>query len=348
LDALRPHDVFDPTGRAFRWAAATKRKVQNDYARWLRWLTHAYPQDLALPPIDRVTQVRIGQFAQALSERQLATSVASSLEGLWMCITVIAPASEFIWLRKLVNRMTVQAKRSRPKSVKVRHSAELFSYGLRLMSEADARFPNSSRQSCLEFRDGLMIALLAARPIRLRNLHMMRLGTHLIKSTTGYRLVFEPGETKQGVALYWRIPSILTLLLDRYFAVIRPFFARGLKTASRNSHCWLTLSGKQLKQSAISQRFTKLTNAVFGVPISPHHFRHCAVTSIAADDPAAFAMAPSVLGNFSFRTIETHYNQAMMFHASRRYQAIIAGLRASLADEVAFSAKQKFLPGRNS
>lgn len=346
LQALQPHDVFDPFGRASRWAAATQHKVQNDYARWLSWISDAYPHELELLPIERITPTRVAEFAVAVGKKNLATSVASSVEGLWMGITTIEPSAELPWLRTIVNHLSRHAKKEKPKSLRIRHSAELFSLGLRLMDEAESDRIGSEGERGVLFRDGLMIALLAARPIRLRNLHMMRIETHLVKTSVGYCLVFERTETKRGLALQWGVPPVLTPRFDRYLTFYRPTLLGRRPTQLHNLYCWLAWFGKQLGEESISSRISAHTLAAFGVAISPHLFRHCAVTSIAVDDPAALAMAPNVLGNSGFKAIELHYNQATMLHAARRYQACVAGLRVSIGNKAAPDpGPAVFLPG---
>ena len=46
-----------------------------------------------------------------------------------------------------------------------------------------------------DFRDGLMLALLAARPLRLKNFTALRLGVHLRSTSDGYLIDIPGNET---------------------------------------------------------------------------------------------------------------------------------------------------------
>ena len=72
------------------------------------------------------------------------------------------------------------------------------------------------------------------------------------------------------------------------------------------------------------------TPRAFGVSMPPHWFRDAAATTIAIEDPKHVRDAHLVLGHASLATTERHYNQARSLEASRRHQAMLAGLRASV------------------
>jgi len=59
------------------------------------------------------------------------------------------------------------------------------------------------------YRDGLMIALLAQRPLCLRTFSLIRVGTHLRKVGEEWRLVFEGPETKSGRPFEITVPEKL-------------------------------------------------------------------------------------------------------------------------------------------
>ena len=59
----------------------------------------------------------------------------------------------------------------------------------------------SLRQRARLYRDGLMIAFLAARPLRLANLTQLELGRELIRRPSGWWLEIPGADTKTGQPL---------------------------------------------------------------------------------------------------------------------------------------------------
>ena len=68
------------------------------------------------------------------------------------------------------------------------------------------------------------------------------------------------------------------------------------------------------------------TEAGFGKSIPPHWFRDAAATTIAVEDPVHARDSHLVLGHAGLATTEKHYNQAQSLQASRRHQALLAGM----------------------
>ena len=184
-----------------------------------------------------------------------------------------------------------------------------------------------------------MIALLAYRPVRLKNLAMMRLGRHLVKVGGSWRIVFAAEETKTHVPYEAVLPSALAPRLERYLDVHRPVLLRGGQSA-RQSRRPADPSGTRRGLGVGSRnpararsRWTtgsSTTPAGFGRGVSPHLFRDCAATSIAVDNPKHIGDASLVLGHAGHRTTEKHYNHARSLEASRRHAATLASLRESL------------------
>src|ERR687896_2251574 len=72
------------------------------------------------------------------------------------------------------------------------------------------------------YRDGLMIALLAARPIRIKNFLRLRIETSFVAGPNGYTIVLAKKETKNRKALEYYVPAELRPYLDRYLTEHRP------------------------------------------------------------------------------------------------------------------------------
>ena len=121
------------------------------------------------------------------------------------------------WSRKRIGSGLAQLRRSlkaqvrpaRDKLSRLKHPQDLIALGERLMDEADATSERSETRRSIRYRDGLLIAFLAYRPIRRRNLAMMRLGQHLVKVGGCWRILFAAEETKTHVPYEAVLPAAL-------------------------------------------------------------------------------------------------------------------------------------------
>lgn len=177
-----------------------------------------------------------------------------------------------------------------------------------------------------QFRDGLMIALLALRPLRIKNFAGLRLGHSLIEISNSYLLCIPGSEAKTGSPIELTVPDDLCPLFKEYLAVHRPRLA----VPASSDHVWLTAAGTPYLTTNLSQRISMLTLRHVGVAISAHLFRDCAATTIATEMPEQVLIIAPLLGHTSLRTSEDHYNHAQGINAGRKYQEALSQVRASL------------------
>src|SRR5271169_6153657 len=104
-------------------------------------------------------------------------------------------------------------------------------------AEKSATATNSFR--ALLYRDGLIIALLAADPLRLANITALEIGRTLIKDGTTWSVNIRPEETKAGRLHLAILPDWSTRCIDRYVQHYRPF----LPNAESTNRLWLSQVG---------------------------------------------------------------------------------------------------------
>jgi site-specific recombinase XerD len=205
-----------------------------------------------------------------------------------------------------------------------------------MMREAEASRAWSARRRAVAYRDGLMIALLAHRPIRMRNLAALTLGRHLVEEGHMWWLVIRAEETKTGRPYEAPFPEVLLPNWQRYLDTHRPVLLRGERGCmpAPTDAVWVSEVGTQLVIGALARRITQHTRAAFGASLPPHWFRDAAATTIAIEAPRHVRDAHLVLGHASLNTTERHYNQARSLEASRRHAALMARLgRSSYPDQ---------------
>jgi integrase len=176
------------------------------------------------------------------------------------------------------------------------------------------------------YRDGLMIALLASRPIRRKNLVRLEIGRQIVKTGNVWTLNIPARETKNRQRVEMNLPIELCPAMDRYIDCYRPRFPH--RTKSRR--LWLARYGAPLEHDGVYWAFERHTRAEFGVPVSPQLFRTAAVTTIATVDPTNIGIAHRLLAHAHPGTADRYYNRAPTLDASRRYQEHLIRLRSSL------------------
>ena len=96
--------------------------------------------------------------------------------------------------------------------------------GLTLIREGEAGTNGPWLRRALLVRNGLMVALLAACPIRLKNFAALEIGTSFLKLQGGWWIVLE--HTKSKRPDHRPVPSFLTNSIQSYLEIYRPILHR--------------------------------------------------------------------------------------------------------------------------
>ena len=193
------------------------------------------------------------------------------------------------------------------------------------------------RFCAIQFRDGLIIALLATRPLRLKNLTGLALERSLVRRGEGWWIMIPPEETKTHEPIEAPWPEALNTALATYLNACRPILCRLRNRWTRpvGTALWVSTHGSPMGERALYDVIVGRTKTAFGRSVNPHLFRDCAATSIAIEDPAHVRIASQILGHRSAATTEKYYNQAQAIDAARRYQDFLVGLRnGTIAEDI--------------
>jgi integrase/recombinase XerD len=323
--ARQPSGPLDDGGLAASWSAKTIRQAEKGYGLWLGCLARHGRLDLEAAPGARLTREALTLFGNELLARVAPQTAASRVRDLSVMIRVLDPDTHRSLVRRMQANLARRAPPSRAKRERMIAPSLLFAAGLARMDRVEHEQHRKLDVRNVRYRDGLMLAILAARAFRRGNLAQMRVGQHITKIEGVYVCTFTAAETKNHRELVEPLPVALTSYIDHYLAEVRPALLRG----HASDAFWVSTYRGPLSEQSIYTKVCAATEEELGVRLSPHLFRDALATGIATDDPEHIRMASRLLGHADPRTTERHYIHAQALRASRRYNVVVLPLRAA-------------------
>jgi site-specific recombinase XerC len=177
--------------------------------------------------------------------------------------------------------------------------------------------------AALDYRDGLLISLLALIPLRLRTVTALRIGTHLVKSGDSWALDIPAEDVKTKRALEYPLCVELSEQMNVYLNRFRPC----IPGAASHDSIWAARSGQPLSDRSIYERVVRRTFEGLALRVNPHRFRHAAAALWSVQDPANVRGVKDLLGHASFRTTEKHYIMAQSRMAGRMLDRAIDAVK---------------------
>ena len=105
--------LLDDDGLAASWAPATSAIIAGGYGRFLSFLAQTGDLDPHAIPSNRVSRARVEAYVAELRERNHSSTVAGRLLQLVRAAAVMAPNTDWIWLRRIRARVHRMATRAR-------------------------------------------------------------------------------------------------------------------------------------------------------------------------------------------------------------------------------------------
>ncbi len=328
--ANEPEDPLDDSvGYARRWRPATRKLTQEGYGYWLDWLARSGQLAVLDDPAERVTPDRLRAYQEAMQEEGLAPyTVATRIQQVGNALRAIAPENDWIWLLKASSRLRSKATPVRDKRIGMQpaEDVEKLAYDMMHAAEHDRFRPKIER--AVLFRDGLLLAMLVARPLRRANITSIEIGRQLRRRGEHWRLCFGGDEMKSHRLFECSVPDELTAPLNRYIEIHRPILVQcSRRTLAPTNALWISKQGTHMTSSAIAHQIKARTSEEFGKPINPHKFRRIYATDTATLTPSQAGSIQLGLGHASQKVSEEFYNLARMVDAGQKYDETIDSLR---------------------
>jgi site-specific recombinase XerD len=322
--ALQPGDLLEQGGSRAEHSLFSNLEMVRGYGRWLVWLDRRGLLDDQTAPADRITPERVRAYVADLEAENASATVIARIIELKVMSSIMDPDHDWSWIYRFASAVRTRHKPARPKRHRLVHIKRLFDLGLDLMAAAETE--RSPLRRFKSYRDGLMIAALASRQLRRRNLTGLVLGRTMIRRGKGWWIQIPASQSKTKVLIEEPWPDELVPHLESYLANYRASIA-ALHGSRAGDALWLSMYGPPMTADAIYRSIVARTREGLGHAINPHLFRDAAVTSLAIDDPAHVKIARCLLAHRTGSTTERYYNQARSLEASRLMQKSLLAQR---------------------
>ena len=279
--AYEPGDVFDDTaGPGAHLSNGSRTMIRSFYCRWLGFLNAKYPDDLDTSPAERITPERVRAFIEDLSANTRPSTVAIAAARLYDAARLLAPATDWSWLRSLKSRLASCA-RPMDRFDRLVPPVQTLNFGIELMDAALMLPINDSKQREMQYRDGLLLALLSLWLPRRRSIAALTTSRHVELEDASMNILLHPCDTKAKRAESFQVPEQLLPYLIRYLQEIRPVLLGG----HAYDGFWASHRGPPLSSDRLYAIARGRVTAEFEKAMGLHDFRRAGPTFLAMDAP---------------------------------------------------------------
>ena len=255
--------------------------------------------DATKGPAAYVTSEYVHPYIAELRKRVSSVTLHGSIAKLRRMAELLKPEADFDWLSEIENDLALDMIPA-SKFDRIIETDRIVLAGLALMEEAKNTITRTRLQRAQVYRNGLMIALLAMCPIRLKNLSNLTIGKNFVKIGEGWCIALSAKETKERRADERPVPTLLTRYIDTYLKTYRPAFG------DFGQQIWLGRDGP-LTYHGVERIITDTTRMTLGIPISPHLFRSCAASTAYMHGNDFPHLATALLNHRGLKTTQDHY-----------------------------------------
>jgi integrase len=306
-------------GAASRYAEVSREDFARRYGAFLGCLQRSGLLDSSAGPAAPVTPQNVELYIAELKTRVRSVTVWNCIYKLRMAARLLDPKADFAWLSEIEQDLALVME-LRSKFPRVVLAERLVEAGLTLVTEADA-FSSDLLRRAIGIRNGLLIALLAVCPIRIKNYAALEVGTTFKEEHGNWWINLPYDSTKTDAADHRPVPEYLNDAVKLYLTESRPVLI-GSRPAT--NALWISSrTGRRYTTKNLGTQISKITLETIGVDVSPHLFRTAAATTAALYGTDLPHLASAVLGHSDPRITEEHYIRATTVNAAREYAAIL-------------------------
>jgi integrase len=311
-------------GAASHLKPVSRRDYQSRYGVFLCFLKHTRQLEMNLPAAAHVTPANVDAYLEEAKALISSVALYNSISKLRRMARILAPSADLTWLIEIENDLAlIMVPRS--KFDRLVLADVLIEAGLTLVEEARSLPAMSSLERARQHRNGLMVAMLAYHPIRLKNFAALEIGRSFVKIKGRWWIVLSAAETKEGRPDERPVDSAILPALESYLTVHRAILAR---EGNQSNGLWLSSrDGKAMSYSAVEITISQTTLMTVGVDVSPHLFRTSVASTAAILSGAHPLLGSALLHHVDRRIRDKHYNRASSLSAGQEYLKVVSRYR---------------------
>jgi integrase len=320
-DACRPSYRLKKGGSASHLATPSLDSFASRYGLFLGFLKHNGRLNREAPATGHVTPENVEAYIANLTDRKVrSVTTLNCIHMLRRVAELLAPKADFTWLSEIEKDLALLAE-PRSKLDRLVLSDRLVEAGLTLIEEAKV-YTHAKFKRARGIRNGLMLALLALCPIRLKNFAALEIGTSFRQVKGRWWIVLPGRSTKMRSPEERPIPEWLTPQIELYLNEARPILLD--RSQQPTERLWITsVTRGPMKKQNVGVLIAQITQETLGVRVSPHLFRTSGATTAAEAFTDFPHLASALLGHKNTQDAEEHYNRASSLNAASKYAEII-------------------------
>jgi integrase len=323
MSACQPSERLKRGGAGSHLKSITLNDLARRYGYFLDCMNRRGLLDPTKAAGTHVTPENVDAYLEELTARVGSVTTYGSIYKLRRACELIDPARDLSWLADVEQDLAL-VMRPRSKANRWVLTEVLIEAGLTLIAEAENSRKMSKLGQARQVRNGLMVAMLAMHPIRLKNFADLEIGRNFIEIKGSWWIVLSAAETKEDRPDERRIDDLLQPALDRYLRKYRPVLVGADQSTS--GALWLSSNdGAPMTYDGVARAITDTTRSTVGVAVSPHLFRTAIASSAAIHGGANPHLASALLHHTDHRVTEEHYNRASSLSAAESLRSIIQG-----------------------
>jgi integrase len=320
ISACRPAARLKGGGAAGHLKPVTRDDLARRYGYFLDFLSRRGLLQVDTLTATYVTLDNVETYIAELKERVGSVTVYGSVHKLRRAAEIIAPSLDFAWLAELEKDLAL-VMRPRSKFDRMVLTEVLVEAALTLIHEAETSANLTNLARARQVRNGLMVALLAMCPIRLKNLAALEIGRSFVEIKGRWWIVLTAPETKENRPDERPTDELLMPVIDRYLSQHRPVLAR---TNNQISGLWLSSNdGAPMSYSGVERVIKATTLSTVGIDVSPHLFRVSGASTVATRGSHNPHLASALLHHTHPSVTNAHYNRATSLSAADSLRQIV-------------------------
>jgi integrase len=322
-EACRSGLRLKPGGAASHLAPVSRDDFARRYGAFLGFLQRANRLEQHASAAAQVTVANVEAYIVDLKVRVRSVTVYNYVHQTRRTAELLAPTADFSWLAEIEKDLALVME-PRSKFDRLVFTERLVEAGLTLVAEAEA-FARNSLARARGVRNGLMIALLALCPVRLKNFAALEIGRTFKEINGSWWIALPTTATKSRRPDERRVAALLNHSIELYLNQSR---AALLGSRPPTNALWISsTTGRPMTTKNIGTLISKITFETLGMDVSPHLFRTAAASTAAAYGGNTPHLASALLNHTDPRVTEEHYNRASSVSAAAAYTRIISEFR---------------------